>query len=186
MRILGEQDRSYIHDLRNEIDAVKEKMCSVALNYEAEMRNKVRKTYELPDGRVVTVAQECFQCPEPLFQPQLLNIDSVGIHEICNNSIKRCDEDIHTRISTVTLSSLEVTRSSLGLLSAWQRRLKCRADYHRKFESLHQILLKGSTPCGEEGPLWLHFLLFQIFGFQKPSMMRQAHPSCTASVSRNS
>ena len=69
-------------------------MCYVALNYEAEMKNNIGKTYELPDGRVVTVAQEYFQCPEPLFQPQLLNIDSVGIHEICNNSIKRCDEDI--------------------------------------------------------------------------------------------
>ena len=61
------------------------------------MENKVGKKYELPDGGVITVAQECFQCPdsEPLFQPQLLNIDSVGVHEICNNSIKKCDEDIH-------------------------------------------------------------------------------------------
>ena len=94
MRILGERDRSYMHDLRNEIDAVKEKVCYVALNYDAGMENKVGKKYELPDGRVITVAQECFQCPEPLFQPQLLNIYSVGVHEICNNSIKKCDEDI--------------------------------------------------------------------------------------------
>ena len=69
-------------------------MCHVALNYDAEMENKVGKKYELPDGRVITVAQECFQCPEPLFQPQLLNIDSVGIHDVCNNSIKKYDEDI--------------------------------------------------------------------------------------------
>ena len=53
MRILGELDRSYMHDLRNEIDAVKEKVCYVALDYEAEMKNKVGKTYELPDGRVI-------------------------------------------------------------------------------------------------------------------------------------
>ncbi len=95
MRILGERDRSYIHDLKNEVDAVKEKVCYIALHYDAEMKKKVEKTYELPDGRVITVAQECFRCPEPLFQPQYLNIDSVGIHEICNNSMKKCDEDIH-------------------------------------------------------------------------------------------
>ena len=50
MCILGERDRSYMHDLRNEVDAVKEKVCYVALNYEAEMKNKVKKTYELHDG----------------------------------------------------------------------------------------------------------------------------------------
>lgn len=95
MHILGERDRSYIHDLKNKVDAVKEKVCYVALDYDAEMEKKVEKTYQLPDGRVITVAQECFRCPEPLFQPHLLNIDSVGIHEICNNSIRKCDEDIH-------------------------------------------------------------------------------------------
>ena len=123
MHILGELDRSYMHDLRNEIDVVKEKVCYVALNYDAEMENKVGKKYELPDGRVNTVAQECFQCPEPLFQPQLLNIDSVGVHEVCNNSIKKCDEYIRKDLyGNIQLSSLEVTRSSLGLLSAWKRR----------------------------------------------------------------
>ena len=41
-------------------------------------------------------------------------------------------------------------------------RMNCRADKNQRFKSLHQILLKGSTPFGEEGPLWLHFLLGSV------------------------
>merc|ERR1711955_167570 len=52
------------------------------------------KTYELPDGQVITVGNERFRCPEALFQPQFLGLESVGIHETTYNSIMKCDVDI--------------------------------------------------------------------------------------------
>merc|ERR1711988_2058847 len=52
------------------------------------------KTYELPDGQVITVGNERFRCPEALFQPSLLGMEAVGAHEQVYNSIMKCDVDI--------------------------------------------------------------------------------------------
>ena len=47
------------------------------------------KSYELPDGHVITIKNKWFQGLEALFQPSFL-----GIHEIPFNSILKCDADI--------------------------------------------------------------------------------------------
>ena len=50
--------------------------------------------YELPDGQVITIGKERFRCPEVLFQPSLLGIQSAGILETTYNSIMKCDATI--------------------------------------------------------------------------------------------
>ncbi|CAK9155524.1 unnamed protein product [Ilex paraguariensis] len=51
-------------------------------------------SYELPDGQVITIGAERFRCPNVLFQPSLIGMETAGIHETTYNSIMKCDVDI--------------------------------------------------------------------------------------------
>merc|ERR1712224_188329 len=52
------------------------------------------KTYELPDGNIITVGSERFRCPEVLFQPSFIGKEASGIHDTTFQSIMKCDVDI--------------------------------------------------------------------------------------------
>merc|ERR1719266_690758 len=71
----------------------------------ADNDNELEKQYELPDGQVITIANERFRCPEPLFQPSLVGKESEGIHKLTYNSIQKCDVDIRRDLYTNTVLS---------------------------------------------------------------------------------
>jgi len=79
---------------------IKEKLCYVAEDYEQEVEKaktdseELNKTYEMPDGRVITVKDERFMCPEALFSPMLIGKESGGMHQQCIDSILMCDIDV--------------------------------------------------------------------------------------------
>merc|ERR1712060_732101 len=63
------------------------------------------KTYELPDGNIITVGAERFRCPEVLFQPSFVGKEASGIHDTSFQSIMKCDCDIRQDMySNVVLS----------------------------------------------------------------------------------
>ena len=55
-------------------------------------------TYELPDGRVVTLSHERFRCAEPLFRPSLLGVDEPGLPELAVNAVLRMDIELRAQL----------------------------------------------------------------------------------------
>nr|AAD24476.1 actin [Sterkiella nova] len=96
------RERGYNFTSSDELQIVsdmKEKICFVALDYVETLKTSqegstYEKSYELPDGKIVSVGDARFKCPEYLFQPQINGKEMDSIQTITYNSIEKCEADL--------------------------------------------------------------------------------------------
>lgn len=120
-QLLTERGYAFVSTAEREIVRdMKEKVCYVAEDFEAEKAiaestNQRDKTFELPDGTIVTVGSERFRCPEILFKPSIIGLDTGGIHECVHRTITKCDIDIRKDLyANVVLSGGSTMFEGIG------------------------------------------------------------------------
>lgn len=89
---------------RDIVNQMKETMAYVAFDFERELQAArtanesstaaLEKAYELPEGQLLIIGSERFECPEALFQPHLIGMSMPGIVDLLFHAIMKCDSDI--------------------------------------------------------------------------------------------
>ena len=78
---------------------IKEKLAYVALDYDEEMAKAKNSSecdvsYTLPNGNVITLADERFRCAELMFKPHMNGFAYDGIDKTIFDSIMKCDMNV--------------------------------------------------------------------------------------------
>ena len=154
---------------------IKKKHRYVALDYkQTTASNRLNKSYVLPDGQVFTVGNEQFGCPEALFQPSLLGMESAGIHETCYNSIMKCDPDLRKYLySNIVLSGGNTL--FLGIADRMQKKITALAPPTMKINVI--------APPNREYSAWIGgSILASLSSFQQMWISKQEYDETGPSI----
>merc|ERR1712195_196024 len=146
-----------------EVNIVKEKVCYVARDFEAERARfaadpeQMSRNYELPDATTISIGADRFEAPEILFQPQIAGHDDLlGLHELTCAAMGKVDTE-ELRIGLFENVVLSGGSSVLpGIGERMQREITVRAtdgatvqvvtDSQRKYSAWVGGSMLGSIP----------------------------------------
>ena len=144
--------------------AIKEHLCYVSINFDKALEDaktdpNLEKTFEMPDGQVITVGTERFRAPELLFTPNLMGFDLPGVHEYTDQAIKKCDLDLRTSLYENILMSGGTTMYP-GIEERLQKEVSDRAPAN--------VRVKVSAPPERKYSVWIGgSILSQLETFQQ-------------------
>eukprot|EP00920_Eleutheroschizon_duboscqi_P041928 GHVT01100604.1.p1 GENE.GHVT01100604.1~~GHVT01100604.1.p1 ORF type:complete len:313 (+),score=26.92 GHVT01100604.1:364-1302(+) len=86
------------------VKSIKEKTCYMSFNPQAEDARTAGDsigdlaTHLLPDGSLISVGTERYRAPELLFNPTLVGLEYLGLHELLVSAIQRADLDLRREL----------------------------------------------------------------------------------------